>query len=214
MTEVPEHLLRRSRERRAALGLGGGEAPAAPAAPPAEEAPARGAQEQAAPVAAAAAAPAAPAAAPEAPAAPARPEPPRRRIPVVMAALVSALPLWGVVYLGAFGEHGKKGPVDPLVLGAQVYTKAGCAGCHGAQGQGLGSFPKLAGEVTKTFPDEADHVEWVRTGSIGKAIGTPYGDPNREGGQHTVKLASMPSFARTLSEEEILAVVKYEREGL
>lgn len=133
---------------------------------------------------------------------------------MVMAAIISALPLWGFVYLGAFGEHGKKGPVDPLVLGKEVYTKAGCAGCHGAQGQGVGSFPKLAGEVTKTFPNEADHIEWVRTGSMGKAIGTPYGDPNREGGQHTVKLASMPGYASTLSDEEIRAVVTYEREGL
>ncbi|MES4793369.1 MAG: hypothetical protein C4321_10695, partial [Chloroflexota bacterium] len=74
--------------------------------------------------------------------------------------------------------------------------------------------PKLAGEVTKTFPNEADHVEWVKTGSIGKPKGTPYGDPNREGGQHTVQQGVMPAFAGTLTEEEILAVVKYEREGL
>jgi menaquinol-cytochrome c reductase cytochrome b/c subunit len=52
MTEVPEHLLRRSRERRKALGLpvpgeeeGGGEAGAAPAAPAGEEAaPSEGAE--------------------------------------------------------------------------------------------------------------------------------------------------------------------------
>jgi len=59
MTEVPEHLLRRSRERRKALGLpvpgeeGGEEAP------PAGEAPAAGEEPAEAPAAAAADAPAA-----------------------------------------------------------------------------------------------------------------------------------------------------------
>ena len=67
--EIPEHLLKRSRERRSALGLGGDDAAAAPAAAatPATTA-------AAAPAAAAPAAPAGRAAAPAAPAAP-KPKP-------------------------------------------------------------------------------------------------------------------------------------------
>lgn len=211
MTEVPEHLLRRSKERRAALGLGGGDAGGAPA------------ESAAAPPETPAAAPApAAAAAPEAAPAPAAPvedltpyvEPvPARRIPMWVYPVLAVLPFWAFVYFGAFGER-ESGPVDPMVLGQEVYQTAGCGGCHGANGQGAGDFPALAGgEAVKTFPDEADHVEWVRTGS-GPFKGQPYGDPNREGGQRIAETGQMPAFAGTLTAEEIEAVVLYEREGL
>src|SRR5690606_20077313 len=100
LTEIPEHLLKRSRERRAALGLGGG----APEAAPGGAEAAGGAPEPAA----AAAPPAAPA--PAAPVEEAAPEPPppepahiqaakrRKRIPYWAMTAVAALPLWGYVY--------------------------------------------------------------------------------------------------------------------
>ncbi|HET7718790.1 MAG TPA: cytochrome c [Acidimicrobiales bacterium] len=213
MTEVPEHLLRRSKERRAALGLGGADTGGAPSAAsePAAEAPAE------------AAAPAVPAdaAAPV----PATPEPVEeltpyvepaipRRVPAWVYPVLAVLPFWAFVYFGAFGERGDTGPVDPMVLGEEVYRSAGCAGCHGANGQGQGNFPALAGgEVLKTFPDEADHVSWIETGSA-PFKGQPYGDPNREGGQRVATTGGMPAFGGSLSPEEIEAVVLYEREGL
>ena len=222
MTEVPEHLLRRSRERREALGLGTpgeGDAPAeaAPAAaadtPPA----AAGGAEEAAPTAAT---PAVPERAP-AGGVPAlvespyiAPPPPPKRIPAWMYPVLAAMPFWAIVYFGAFGSH-ETGPIDPLVLGQQIYTGRGCAGCHGATGGG-GVGPALHAGLSKiTFPDEADHIKWVQTGSA-PFKGKPYGAAVRDDGQpqHIAKTGQMPGFAGSLSQTEIEAVVQYEREKL
>ncbi len=210
MTEVPDYLLERSRARRAALGLdGGGDGPA-----PAAE----GSGGDATP--AAAAAPAAAVTAAAAPAAPARPTEklptyvapagPRSGIPVWMMPVILILPLWAIIYLGAFGESSTAaGPAS----GQELYQRAGCVNCHGAQGQG-GVGPALAGgEVVKTFPTAADHETFVREGSS-KIKGEPYGDAGREGGQRVAASGGMPSFAGQLTDEEIAAVVTYEREGL
>jgi len=218
MTQVPEYLLQRSRERRAALGLppsGGGEAP-----PPA--APAEGGEAPAAAVPAAAAAPVPAAAAPAA--APAVPEPepevylepPARRsgVPAWVIPVLALLPIWAFAYVGALNPPSSAAPVlTPIQNGAQVFAK-NCSPCHGTQGEG-GVGPKLAGgEAKLTFPNEADHIAWVDTGSISKAKGTPYGDPNRPGGQHIVHVAGMPAFKGTLTDTEIQDVVMFERDGL
>jgi mono/diheme cytochrome c family protein len=223
VTEIPEHLLRRSRERRAALGdgegggdAGGGESAAAASSPaPAESSAA--ASSEAASVPAVPAAAAAPAVVVEEATPPmvlAEQAARRTRIPVWAAPVLLLLPFWAVLYAGAFGSRGETGPVDPLVLGQQVFTRAGCSSCHGAAGEG-GVGPALkGGEAKLTFPNEADHVKWVQEGSQTKAVGTPYGDPGRPGGQHVVKTAGMPPFSGTLSQAEIEAVVKFEREKL
>jgi mono/diheme cytochrome c family protein len=211
LTEVPEYLLRRSRERREALGLstGGGDAPApSDDAPPAPSAPS-------APVAAADSGDGAPGVAEPEPAAAVptyvAPRAPRSGIPAWMFPVLVILPFWAVVYVGALAPPHKAVTLTPIQLGAQVFT-ANCASCHGANGEGVGDFPKLAGQVLLTFPNEADHVKWVQEGSQTKPKGTPYGDPKRPGGQHVVKLGKMPAFASTLSPAQISAVVLYERE--
>lgn len=218
MAEVPEHLLERSRERRAALGLGGGDAPA-PASSESSSAPAT---TGAAPAPAAAAPAAAKAAAPAIPALP--PVDPqiyvkldavkKTKVPAFVLPVLVALPFYGLLYAGAFGERHKEVVLTPEELGAQIYVSKGCSGCHGAAGEG-NVGPELAGgEAIRTFPDEADHIAWVKSGSIGSASNpVPYGDPNREGGQRISK-GGMPGFASQLSDEEIAAVVLYEREGL
>jgi mono/diheme cytochrome c family protein len=211
VTEVPEHLLRRSRERREALGLAGGSS-----SPSATEAPAAEATE---PVTASAPATVEPAPAPApAPAEPAVEEPvssyiapdaTRSKIPVWVMPVLAVLPFWGILYVGAFGERAKKQVVDP---GQAAYAASGCGSCHGTAGEG-GVGPALAGGQSKlTFPNEADHVSWVRTGSAAVA-GQTYGDPNRPGGPRTAT-GGMPGFGGSLSEEEILAVVKFERDRL
>ena len=216
MTEVPEYLLERSRARRAALGLaptGGAQAPSGEQAPEGgEPAPAAaGAVATTAPApAAAAAAPAAPAATPEpeTPPAPVFDRGPRSGVPFWMMPVIVMLPLWAIVYMGAFGQRGAE--VNPAAQGAALYQSAGCGGCHGSSGGG-GVGPKLSGgEVKLTFPDPAAHIAFVKQGS-GPVRGQPYGDPNRPGGAHVAKSGGMPSFAGQLSDEEIAAVVEYER---
>jgi hypothetical protein len=73
--------------------------------------------------------------------------------------------------------------------------------------------PALTGGQAKlTFPNQADHESWVKTGSAPFA-GKKYGDPNRPGGQHGPATGGMPSFS-SLSDAEIKAVVTYERDKL
>ncbi len=213
MTEVPEHLLARSRERRAALGLGGGAA-AEPsgggaAAAPSSATPAAVARSAApAPIAAAA-----PAVIEEAKPVPAylTPAAARRRMPVWIMPVLAFLPFWGILYIGAFGSRDKAEALTGAALGAEVYRAQGCSACHGAGGEG-GVGPALhGGEAVKTFPDVADHESWVKTGSA-PFRGQPYGAEDREGGQR-VATGGMPAFS-SLSDEEVAAVVLYERDEL
>jgi mono/diheme cytochrome c family protein len=202
MSEVPEHLLQRSRERRIALGLAtadGGDAPA-PAAPPAGGVPAAPAAAAPAPVAAAA--PAAPIA-PEPPPPP-RPRPGPARVPTWVIPALAALPLWGFLYLGIFGERGAEG--EPVVSGSAVYSQ-NCASCHGAGGEGGVGPPLEGGLSNETFPDREAHVQWVKQGSQPVA-GQPYGATGK------IATGGMPGFEGSLSEEEIQAVVDYERDEL
>jgi mono/diheme cytochrome c family protein len=214
VTEVPEHLLARSRERRKALGLAGGsdagsseEASSAPAPAASAPAPAAGA-----PAPAAAPTPA-PAPAPVEKPVPTylRPEAKKGRMPVWAMPVLAVLPFWGILYMGAFGDRSHEEALTGAALGEQVYRAQGCGSCHGANGEG-GVGPALAGgEAVKTFPEEADHADWIRTGSA-PFRGQEYGDPDREGGPRTAT-GGMPGFA-SLSDAEVEAVVLYEREEL
>ncbi|HVF74197.1 MAG TPA: cytochrome c [Acidimicrobiales bacterium] len=216
MTEVPEHLLRRARERRAALTGGAaseGGASEAPAETSATPAPA--AAVEAAPAPAAAATPAVP----EAPAAPSETyvrdqAVQRTKVPMWAAPVLLILPFWAILYAGAFGNREATHELDPIELGSQIYRSAGCSACHGGAGEG-GAGPALADEeVEKTFPDQEAHIDWVKSGSIGTpGAPLPYGDAGREGGQRMSR-GGMPAFAGQLSEAEIEAVVLYERERL
>jgi mono/diheme cytochrome c family protein len=205
LTEIPEHLLKRSRERRAALGLGGDapEGAAESAAAPSE-----------APVPAAAAATPAPAPTAEVEQAKAAPPPPepayiqaakrRKRIPYWAASVLAALPLWGYVYVRTL-EPPPAGEDDPLVLGAEVYT-GNCAQCHGGTGAG-GSGPGFVdGAVMETWPDWRDHAAWVRLGSE-KWPADTYGATEKPVGG----VGTMPGWA-TLTDQEIAQVVLHERE--
>lgn len=208
MTEVPEHLLARSKAARA-KATGDGDAGTPPATP--GEAPGTGAAASAvepaggttpAPVAAAA-----PVAEPPKPVPPyvaaahRRPRVPRFAIPVL-----AALPVWALIYAGTMAEP--SGSDDPqLELGENVYASA-CSGCHGADGQGGTGRP--LGQVVAVFPDAADHIRWVENGS--PTAGTPYGSPEVGRISQEGAWTAMPGFRDSLSPEEIAAVVRYERE--
>jgi len=213
MTEVPDHLLQRSRERRAALG-GESAPPAAPAGGGGDAAPSGGE------VVPAAAAPA-PAVVEEV--APPRELPPyvqaanaRKKLPKYMPVVGVAALLWVFVYAGVLFQPAKT-ISDPVVAEGQQIFATQCSGCHGASGEG-GTGRPLAGQVLLTFPKIEDHLNWVHNGSPAK--GTPYGDPNRPGGQHVSQdnWGAMPPFSQAnggpLTDEQICAVVRYEREGL
>lgn len=207
MTEVPDYLLQRSRERRAALGLGGDEEGGALAASgdAGGDAPAT--------TSAAAGTPAVAAPAPIAPGVP-DPEPSapppnvqaalrRKRVPIWALPVIVLLPLWGYVYAGTL-EPPTSEALGALDVGATVYGK--CASCHGATGGG-GVGPALD-TVGETFSDPATHAQWVSLGSTGWAdeVGDTYGDNNTPIGG-----GGMPAWADELTPEELMSVVAYER---
>jgi mono/diheme cytochrome c family protein len=219
LTEIPEHLLRRSRERRAALGLGGDDAggESAGALPARSDAPAT-------PAASAGSAPARATAAkapavveeplvPE-PVAYVRPTGPHKLpVPVWVMPVLVAIPLWAFFFPGAFSKHQKAVVSDPVTIGNQVYH-ANCSTCHGSNGEG-GVGPALHGGVSAiTFPNVADQINWVKNGSTGLPKNAPYGDANRTGGQHVAAKNDMPGFANSLSATQIQDVVTYERTKL
>jgi mono/diheme cytochrome c family protein len=208
LTEIPEHLLKRSRERRAALGLGGD-------APASDE----GASSAAPVPAAAAATPASPAAASPAPVeeakvappAPPPPDPPyiaaakrRKRIPYWAMPVLAALPLWGYIYVRSL-EPPPPGADDPQVLGATIYT-TNCASCHGATGGGISAPGFVNGAVLKTWPDWRDHAAWVRLGTANWPSAT-YGTQKKP----KAGLGQMPSWG-SLTDQQIADVVIHERQ--
>jgi mono/diheme cytochrome c family protein len=215
VTEIPEHLLKRSRERRAAVsGESAAEAGPAAAATPATTQPA-------APAAAAPSAPAGRGAAPV-PAAPPPPKPDsavvaaykkRKRIPFWAMLALSLLPVWAFMYARAVTTQAEEA-AGPLGVGDEVY--GACASCHGGDGSGGVGRAFTNGEVLKTFPHIEDQVRFVYYGTEAyEAAGVDsYGDPDREGGAHTVRSyngAAMPGQAGVLTDAEILGVVCHER---
>jgi mono/diheme cytochrome c family protein len=204
LVEVPEHLLQRSRDRRAALGLGGGD-DAAPA--PTGETAVEPAAEAAAPAAATAA---------TAPAEIEKPPPPppppyvqafnaRKRIPYWAMPVVFFLPVWVVLYAGTLSEA-NTGELSQVEEGGEIYAEF-CASCHGGGGGG-GVGPALSGgAVLETFPTIESHLAWVFGGSD-SAEGGVYG-ANSKSSQ-----GGMPAFGESLTAAQILAVVRYEREIL
>lgn len=213
MTEIPEHLLKRSAARKATAS-GGGDASAS-------STPATTETTGAAVESAAKASPAK-AKVVETPKAP-EPLPPyveasikRKRIPLWAMPVLALLPLWAIIYAVTLTPAGENKPTQ-LELGTEVYA-ARCASCHGADGSGGVGRQFKDGEIVKTFPNIEDQLDFVWNGSTGMGPeGTPYGDPAREGGQHltlSFNGTPMPAFSSVLSQEELLAVVRYEREVL
>jgi mono/diheme cytochrome c family protein len=86
-------------------------------------------------------------------------------------------------------EPGGGGGAAQGAPGHDVYLD-NCATCHGQEGEG-GVGPKLAGEVSKVFPNASDEVKVVEDGR-----------------------GRMPSFKSRLSADEIREVVEYTRTKL
>lgn len=206
LTEVPEHLLQRSRDRRRAMGMSvdddGGAAPADTGA--------------VVPAAAAAAAPAMKAPVPfPAAAAPPPIEPPsewvqaatgRQKIPYWVMPVLLFLPIWLVLYVGTLEEPTREEGV--LYEGSVVYEE-NCASCHGATGGG-GVGPAFSnGAIIETFPVAEDQMAWIAQGTDGwQDLGRSSYGANETAYKSSAK---MPAFGDELTTEEIIAVTFYER---
>ena len=91
----------------------------------------------------------------------------------------------------ASADAGKTWTRDELMeKGKKVYAST-CAACHGANGEGVGPFPKIAGSKIATGPVAA-HLNIVMKGKPGTA---------------------MQAFAGQLNDVDIAAVVTFQRNG-
>ncbi len=212
MTEVPEHLLARSRARREAAGLATPADAATTAAPSTGGAVEKAAETQPGTARPTPAAPAAPAPPP-----PPKPDPPyvaaykrRKKIPFWVMPALLALPLWGFIYANTL-EEPPKATSGPLAQGAAIYQQ--CAACHGADGSG-GSGPSYKnGALAQTFPNYVDQIRWV---SLGSALwpGDTYGAQNKPKGTGVMPTWLQGLPGGTLTPLQIAEVVRYEREVL
>lgn len=84
-------------------------------------------------------------------------------------------------------------------LGASVYGSY-CSSCHQADGQGMpGVFPPIAGDPVVNAEDPSEHVDIVLHGLHGREIGG------------VAYVSPMPAFGDQLSDDQIAAVVNYQR---
>jgi len=209
LTEVPDYLFERSRERRRALGLlsddgeaGGGAAAAAPAV--------------ASPVAAAPVAAAiTPHVEPTKPLSPAAQSAiSRDKVPMWILPVLFLLPIWGFTYVQLL-EDDAPIPDTALNRGAVVFATNQCASCHGGTGGGGVGYQLNEGEALLTFPTVDPMLDWLASGTEAWGVGNAIGDPNRPGGAHIAgDRAVMPGFGQTLSESDIYAVARFVREQL
>jgi hypothetical protein len=98
--------------------------------------------------------------------------------------------------------------INYITLGQEVYAgAAACAGCHGGGGGGGVGPAFTGGALYTTFPTCADHTKWIQLGSAGwqAEVGPTYG------AEDTVSIGGMPGFQGKLTEDELYAVVVFER---
>ncbi len=206
MTEIPEHLLKRSKAAKSGKSGDGGDAPAEASSTPVA------ADAAAAPVAAAPAADL-PNLDPEPE--PAKPLPhfvsaslSRKRIPVWVLPVIAALPVWAYSFAGTMQQPETEDEL--LVDAALVYGS--CSGCHGGTGGGGVGYQLSEGEVLATFPDAIDQMVHVARGSAA-ILDQEYGAPREDG----VRVSGgrgrgpMPAQTASLSQLELEMVVFHER---
>lgn len=209
MTEIPEHLLKRSKAAKAdASGEssddGGGSAGGSSSTPVAAEQ--------------ASAVPAAPAA--NLPNLDPEPEPPkpipayvaaaqsRKRIPIWALPVIAALPVWAYSFAGTMQQPETEDEV--LIEAAELYGS--CSSCHGVGGGGGTGYQLSDGEVLQTFPEPIDMMVHVARGSV-EIIGEEYGAERADGVRVSGARGSgpMPAQINSLSQIELELVIFHER---
>lgn len=209
MTEIPEHLLKRSK---AAKSGGSAEEPDK-ATETAVEAKAESA------VASAAQAPAKefPNLDPE-PVAP-EPEPAfiaaakaRKKMPVWALPVIASLPIWAISFAGTMQVQETE---DIVAVESELfYGTQGCSGCHGGGGGGGTGYQLSGGEVLETFPEPIDMMVHIARGS--SAIeGENYGAERSDGQPRTAgDLGVMPAQIGQISMIQLELIVYHERHTL
>lgn len=173
MTEIPEHLLKRSKAAKAGASgddAGGADTSSTPVA----------AETAAAPVAAAPAA--------NLPNLDPEPEPPkpvphfvaaataRKKVPVWVLPIIAALPVWAYSFAGTMQQPEVEDEL--LIVGEETYIS--CAGCHGGNGGGGVGYALSDGSVLETFPEPIDMMVHVARGSDA-ILDQPYGAERADG---------------------------------
>lgn len=209
VTEIPEHLLKRSAAARAKSS---GDTP--------DDTAAASSTPSSTPATVAATVPAVPAAARPAPLPPVVvPDIPvvaaakaRTRVPSWAMFGLAILPIWAFMYVKSLTPSAVEA-TGPVGDGEEVW--ASCSSCHGAAGAGGSGRPVNDGEVYLTFPYIEDQLNMVYTGSEAYSLSGvgPYGDASR--GHLGYQGAWMPAKGgAALTDAEVLAVVCYTRYGL
>jgi mono/diheme cytochrome c family protein len=97
---------------------------------------------------------------------------------------------------------------QPATMGAALFN-VNCARCHTLgwayyepQEPGGGAFGPPLGNVLQQFEDEEEHYDFV---AVGRQFGERYGKQGKASGR-------MPYFASVLTEQQIKAIVDYERQ--
>ncbi|MGH1490500.1 MAG: hypothetical protein ACRBK7_14115 [Acidimicrobiales bacterium] len=201
MTEIPEHLLKRSKAAKS-----GGKAPEEASSAPVA------AETSAAPVAAAPAANL-PNLDPEPE--PAKPVPhfvsasmKRKRVPLWVLPVIAAIPVWAYAFAGTMQQVETE---DELLIDAAL-VYGSCAGCHGGTGGGGVGYQLSGGEVLETFPEVIDQMVHVARGSVeidGEEYGAERADGVRVSGARGK--GAMPGQLSSLSMLELEMVVFHER---
>lgn len=105
---------------------------------------------------------------------------------------------WGAAVVTG-GARGRAAVTPGTDKGAELF-RVTCANCHQANGEGVpGAFPPLVGDPVVTSADPREHAEIVLFGLSGRVIN----------GVHYT--AQMPAWGNQLSDDELAAIMGYER---
>ncbi len=119
---------------------------------------------------------------------------------------IPCLAFIGALLAALLAACGSSGESEPALMdvGRDVYGSI-CSACHGEAGQG-GTGPALD-SVAETFPSCDDQKRWVTLGSVRwrAEVGDTYGAADKP------VVGGMPENGERLTDEEIAAVVVFER---
>lgn len=135
-----------------------------------------------------------------------------RRAAGLLILLAAVVALVATACGGGSSDSGSGGGATTTKAGGsggngEALYKTHCSTCHGVNGEG-GTGPAMM-NVKNVFPDEADQIEWVKEKAA--ATSGPYGANGLGNDGKGATPGAMPKHADTMSDDEIKAVVEYER---